>query len=107
MLDEISKELDFTYEIEEAKKIGSVNKSCEWDGLIERMRNGEIDIGIGAISVLAEREAVIDFTVPFYDLVGISILMPVQETPENPFKFLTVLDLDVWFYIMGTFLITR
>ena len=30
---------------------------------------------MGAISVMAERESVIDFTVPYYDLVGISILM--------------------------------
>jgi hypothetical protein len=29
-----------------------------------------IDIGLGSMSVMAERETVIDFTVPYYDLVG-------------------------------------
>ena len=33
------------------------------------------DIGVGAIHVLAERESVLDYTVPYYDLVGVSILM--------------------------------
>jgi len=33
------------------------------------------DVALGALSVMAERENVIDFTVPYYDLVGISILM--------------------------------
>ncbi len=33
------------------------------------------DIGLGALAVMAERENVIDFTVPYYDLVGITIMM--------------------------------
>ena len=31
------------------------------------------DFGMGAISVMAERESVIDFTVPYYDLVRVAI----------------------------------
>ena len=58
-----------------------------WDGLVGELVNRRADIAVGAIrwvrdmsylvrvqwvlrSVMAEREAVIDFTVPYYDLVG-------------------------------------
>ena len=36
------------------------------------------DFGMGAISVMAERESVIDFTVPYYDLVGVVITIYVH-----------------------------
>jgi hypothetical protein len=48
--------------------------------IIKSSRNRDLvskkaDVALGALSVMAERENVIDFTVPYYDLVGISILM--------------------------------
>ena len=33
------------------------------------------EIALAPLSVMAERENVVDFTVPYYDLVGITILM--------------------------------
>jgi len=65
------------------------------------------DIGAGCISVMSERENVVDFTVPYYDLVGISILMKKSSTPPHPFKFLTVLSNNVWYGILVAYLITR
>ncbi len=41
------------------------------------------DVALGALSVMAERENVIDFTVPYYDLVGISILMKKPKVRRN------------------------
>jgi glutamate receptor, ionotropic, invertebrate len=41
------------------------------------------DVALGALSVMAERENVIDFTVPYYDLVGISILMKKPKVRIN------------------------
>ena len=46
-----------------------------WNGIVGELHHGRADIGLGAISVMAERELVIDYTVPFYNPVGISILM--------------------------------
>ena len=63
------------------------------------------DIGIGAISVMAEREQVIDFTVPFYDLVGFSILMKKFPQETSLFKFIEVVDDTVWGTILGTYFI--
>ena len=63
------------------------------------------DMGIGAISVMAEREQVIDFTVPFYDLVGFSILMKKFKKEPSLFKFKGVVDDTVWGLILGTYFI--
>ena len=64
------------------------------------------DMGIGAISVMAEREYVIDYTVPYYDLVGLTILMKKVKVPTSLFKFLSVLEDSVWGCILGAYFIT-
>lgn len=55
----------------------------------------------------AERENVIDYTVPYYDLVGITILMKKPMTPTSLFKFLNVLETNVWLCILAAYLFTR
>ena len=54
---------------------GKQEENGKWNGIMGELVNRKADIGIGAITMLAERESVIDFTVPFYDRVGITILM--------------------------------
>lgn len=61
------------------------------------------DFAVGPLSVMAERENVIDFTVPYYDLVGMTILMKRPEVTYSLFRFLTVLDEAVWGCITGAF----
>lgn len=61
------------------------------------------DIAIGPISVMAERENVIDFTVPYYDLVGLTILLKKPEFDYELFKFLIVLDENVWLCIIASY----
>ena len=56
---------------------------------------------------MAEREGVVDFTVPYYDLVGISLLMKKTASSSHMFKFLTVLTNSVWLSILIAYLITR
>lgn len=107
LLEKLSAALHFNYTIAVENRVGLINKNGSWDGLIKKIIDKEAEIGIGPISVMAEREAFIDFTVPYYDLVGITILMQVKLTPSNPFKFLTVLEWDVWLYISVSFIVTR
>lgn len=54
---------------------------------------------------MAERENVIDFTVPYYDLVGLTILMKKPKFDYSLVKFLSVLDENVWGCIIGAFFI--
>lgn len=64
-------------------------------------------IGLAPLFMMSEREKVVDYTIPFYDLVGMKILMmkPVPET--SLFKFLVVMEPTVWGAILGAYLFTR
>ena len=45
-------------------------------------------------------------TVPFYDLVGITIMMKKPKVPTSLFKFLTVLENSVWGCILAAYFFT-
>ncbi|XP_043269218.1 ionotropic receptor 25a [Venturia canescens] len=108
LIDEIAHITNFTYEITIAPdgRFGSMDENGNWDGMIKELKDKRADIALGALSVMAERENVVDFTVPYYDLVGISILMQRVTTPTSLFKFLTVLENNVWLCILGSYLFT-
>ncbi|XP_001660418.2 ionotropic receptor 25a [Aedes aegypti] len=108
LLDEIAKIVKFDYEIKEVEdgKFGNMNEKGEWNGIVRKLIDKQADIGLGSMSVMAERETVIDFTVPYYDLVGISIMMLLPSTPSSLFKFLTVLETNVWLCILAAYFFT-
>lgn len=108
LLEEIRKIVDFTYEIRavDDQLYGNMDNDGNWNGMIKELKEKRADIGLGALSVMAERENVIDFTVPYYDLVGITILMKKPQTPTSLFKFLTVLENDVWLCILAAYFFT-
>ncbi|CAF4958003.1 unnamed protein product [Pieris macdunnoughi] len=105
MIDEISQMLKFDYEISVSPdgKYGYIDKHGNWNGIIKELIEKRADIGLAAMYVMAEREEVVDFTVPYYDLVGITILMKVPRKSTSLFKFLTVLEDDVWFSILTAY----
>lgn len=109
LLNEIATLVKFDYNIQEVedKKFGNMDESGEWNGIVRKLIDKQADIGLGSMSVMAERETVIDFTVPYYDLVGITIMMQLPSTPSSLFKFLTVLETDVWLCILGAYFFTR
>ncbi|XP_077522313.1 ionotropic receptor 25a [Amblyomma americanum] len=109
LIDEIKKILKFEYTIYEVqdKMFGSINTTTkQWNGMIRELVDKNADIALGPISVMAERETVVDFTVPYYDLVGISILMKKPEVKSSLFKFLTVLEGNVWGCILAAYFFT-
>ncbi|XP_035221208.1 ionotropic receptor 25a-like [Stegodyphus dumicola] len=108
LLDEIKQILNFEYTIFETadQKFGTMNDKLEWNGMIRDLVDKKAEIALGPISVMAERETVVDFTVPYYDLVGISILMKKPSVPSSLFKFLTVLEANVWACILAAYFVT-
>ena len=66
----------------------------------------QADIGIGAISVDVDREKVIDFTVPFYDMVGLKILIRKVKQSTDIWKFINVLKPEVWYCVLGTYFLS-
>lgn len=109
LINDIAELLKFDYEIVESPdgKFGNMDEKGNWNGMVKELMDKRADIGLGSMSVMAERENVIDFTVPYYDLVGITILMKLPETPTSLFKFLTVLETDVWLCILAAYFFTR
>ncbi|ESO98322.1 hypothetical protein LOTGIDRAFT_114647 [Lottia gigantea] len=105
LLKRISYLLDFDYILYDSPDgmYGSMDDDGNWNGAIKELIDKKADIAVGPISVMAERENVVDFTVPYYDLVGLTILMKKPEFDYTLGKFLTVLDEDVWFCIIGAF----
>ncbi|KAL7645090.1 UNVERIFIED_CONTAM: hypothetical protein RMT77_003468 [Armadillidium vulgare] len=108
LINEIKQIMKFEYELFEAPDgiFGNMNENMEWNGMIKELIEKRADIALGSISVMAERENVIDFTVPYYDLVGITIMMLKPKTPTSLFKFLTVLEAEVWICILAAYVFT-
>lgn len=109
LIDRIAEILKFDYEIVAVAdgKFGNMDENGKWNGVVRELVEKRADIGLGSMSVMAERENVIDFTVPYYDLVGITILMKLPKTPTSLFKFLTVLENEVWMCILAAYFFTR
>ncbi|XP_055372265.1 ionotropic receptor 25a [Condylostylus longicornis] len=108
LIDEIAKIVKFDYEIYEVEdgKFGNMDENGDWNGIVRKLIDKQADIGLGSMSVMAEREIVIDFTVPYYDLVGITIMMQRPTAPSSLFKFLTVLETNVWLCILAAYFFT-
>ena len=66
----------------------------------------QADIGIGAISVMADREKVIDYTVPYYDMVGLTILIRKVKQSTDIWKFINVIKPEVWYCILGAYFLS-
>jgi len=108
LIDEIAGIVHFDYTIQEVEdgKFGNMDEKGEWNGIVKKLIDKQADIGLGSMSVMAEREIVIDFTVPYYDLVGITIMMQRPSSPSSLFKFLTVLETNVWLCILAAYFFT-
>ncbi|XP_056631910.1 ionotropic receptor 25a [Diorhabda sublineata] len=106
LINKIAEILKFDYDLIAIDKYGAMDDNGKWDGMVRELIEKRADVALGAMSVMAERENVMDFTVPYYDLVGITILMKLPETSTSLFKFLTVLENDVWLCILAAYFFT-
>ena len=64
------------------------------------------DIGIGAIRVNEDWEKVIDYTVPYYDMVGLTILIRKVKQSTDIWKFINVIKPEVWYCILGAYFLS-
>ena len=68
--------------------------------------NRKADFAVGAISVMANRDQVIDYSIPFYENVGFGILKKKFKEDTHHFKFVLVMNWTVWATIAAAYLIT-
>ena len=65
--------------------------------------NRKADFAVGAISVMANRDQVIDYSIPFYENVGFAILMKKFKEDTDHFKFVFVMKWTVWATIAAAY----
>lgn len=106
LLNEISNHLGFKYEIRVAPKneYGNCNDEGVCNGMVKELVEKRADLAVAGMTITYEREQVIDFTKPFWN-IGITILFrkPKPEPPEL-FSFLSPLDTQVWIYVIAVYL---
>ncbi|XP_046556602.1 ionotropic receptor 25a-like isoform X1 [Haliotis rubra] len=98
VLDAISKIIGFTYTVKECYDghYGNMDSNSIWTGCIRNIVEGDSDIIAGALTVTADREDVVDFTLPYYDFAGIQIVMKKQNRQISLFYFADVFTPLAW-----------
>ncbi|CAG5132019.1 unnamed protein product, partial [Candidula unifasciata] len=104
ILRELANKLNFTYEIIEApdKMAGAKDGNGSWTGVVGMVLRGEVEFGIGPLSITTQREDVIDFTIPYTeDGVGILTKRNKQDS-QAMFRLFTPLQPVVWVCLGGS-----
>lgn len=66
----------------------------------------DYQMALAPVEITEDRQLVSDFSEPIFDLIGFSILMKKPIKESHVWKFITVLEPDVWLCITGAYLFT-
>ncbi|RWS30328.1 glutamate receptor ionotropic: kainate 2-like protein, partial [Leptotrombidium deliense] len=77
-----------------------------WKGAIKEIYKLKRVLSLGAWTRTYERENLTDFTEPFFEMVGLNVLMKKQKRHIFYYKFVSVLEGSVWLCITGAYFIT-
>lgn len=105
LIEKLSQKLGFnyTFELQPDGVYGTPDKTGEWNGMIRELMDDRADLAITDLTITSEREAAVDFTMPFMNL-GISILFE-KPKPRDPslFSFMSPLSKGVWGCLFACF----
>ncbi|XP_046751513.1 glutamate receptor ionotropic, kainate 2-like [Diprion similis] len=108
IIDQLSKLLGFKYifEVQTDNVYGSKNTiTGEWNGMIKKIMEDKADLAITDLTITADRQEAVDFTMPFMNL-GISILFTKPKAEGSSlFSFLMPFSNAVWMCLLGTYLV--
>lgn len=106
MIEEMSRRMDFEYNFTLTTGYGWSDNNGNWNGMMKDLIEKRVDIGLGVPWIISSRKRFVDFSIPYYDLVGFRILMkkPIKQTSH--FKFLSVFNVEVWIFTFGVFILS-
>lgn len=100
LVEHVATSLGRNFTINIATGYGSKNNDGTWNGMIGDVVSGRADLAVGDLTINSEREAVVDFSMPFLDL-GISILYVASPAKSiDLFSFLEPLSPVVWIMML-------
>ena len=106
LITEIARVLEFKFmlKVVDDRNYGSKDRNGEWNGMIRELIDGKADLAVADLTITYEREAVVDFSMPFMNLgIGILFRKPKKEPPKL-FSFMSPLAIEVWIYLLTAFL---
>ncbi|XP_055338421.1 glutamate receptor-like [Paramacrobiotus metropolitanus] len=106
LLGKIATKANFTYAVQLVKdgQYGWVDEDGQWKGMIGELVRKEVDIALAPLTIMDQRNAVVDFTVPFLEFgAGILTKKPQNSDSKGAIKSLAELanQTDVEYGVIG------
>lgn len=111
LLDAIAKELEIKYELKAAEETlyGRRDHKVQggWTGLIGTVVRKEVDMGVAATLVTAERREAVDFSLPFLETGTAALVLRRDPVPgQGMLTFLAPFSFELWiFFVSGLALV--